>query len=948
MDKCWKKAMKKKPSTIRKENLLVSLLWSFFTLPILIIISGKAQAQNIPPSAASVITLNADSGRGHLQDPFFTVFLIGDTGEPDSPAKTTNFNELRRQLLLAGANSAVIFLGDNIYPHGMPDSGDTRRPEAEKRLIASLKIVKDYPGRVIWIPGNHDWEASGKRGLDYLLNEEDFISSYLGRDDVFFPPDGCPGPVEVPLNQNEVIVLLDTQWFLHPWEKPSASECGFKNTADIYDQLDDIMERNKHKIILVAAHHPMYTYGRHNGYSTWKTNIFPLTELNKHLYIPLPGLAQIYTGYRAFIGNNQDTHNSEYHQMQQQVTRVLRKYPNTIYVNGHEHVLQYIYRDSIHYITSGAGSKRSDLRAGKFTRFQAKALGFARLDESGEGIVKLEYFVPVESGSKAVYEREVFTRKPRYEPSEIFHTAIPDRTDTVTRHLTDIYKAGSTKEFLLGKNYRPDFIEPVQMPVFDIGSVNGGMKILQLGGGHQTRSLRLADSSGKEYVLRSVNKDPGVLVPDFLKGTAAQDIVQDQMSALEPFGPMIIPQLATALHIPHASPALYYIPDDKRFGIYKGRFAGTVMYLKEREPGVRPDQKSYTTLNLLKHLDKDNDYSVDQAAVLKARYLDLIIGDWDRHDDQWRWVGVQVKGGIRYHPIPRDRDMAFFVNQGMIPRLLGADYFVPEIQGFNEKIHDVTTLFTDAQKFDRSFLNELTSSQWIEIARQTQLELNDGVIENAVKKLPPQIYKRDSPLIIKKLKRRRDDLVLYALQYYRFLAKNVDITGTRKREYFQINRINDSLTHVRVYKINRSADTSKLLYDRIFSRHTTREIRLYGQKGDDIFKVEGKAKHAMLIRIIGGGGVDSITDLSRVTAAPFSKTRVYDTPADNMLDLGREGTDHTTYRTDINKYERLNFAYDYNTFIPQASFAYNPDDGIFIGGGILYKTNGFRRGIEHD
>lgn len=929
---------------IKKRTLQGFLLWTSGLLTGILVCSSTLKGQTSLPASPLPITLNTDSAKNHLNDPFFTVFLIGDTGDPYSPDNTTNFDELRRQLLEAGANSAVIFLGDNIYPHGMPDSGDVTRPEAEKRIIASLEIVKNYPGKVVWIPGNHDWDESGKRGLDFIINEQDFISGYMGRDDVFFPSDGCPGPVEVNLNQNEVLILLDTQWFLHPWEKPQgAGSCGFKNVSDIFQQLDDIMERNKHKIIMVAAHHPMYTYGRHNGYSTWKTNIFPLTDLNKDLYIPLPGLAQVYTAYRRIIGSLQDTHNPEYQQMQQQITRVLRKYPNTLYLNGHEHVLQYVYRDSVHYITSGAGSKSSALRAGKYTRFAAEARGFARLDESGDGTVSLKYFEPAEHGPGAVYFRELFTKKPCYKPDELFHNPVRNGGDFITTHLTDMYVAGQTKQFLLGKNYRHDFTEPVSMPVFDIGSVSGGLKILQLGGGNQSKSLRLADSSGREYVMRLVNKDPSVLVPDFLKGTVAQAVVQDQMSALEPFGPSIIPPLAAAMQVPHASPILYYIPDDPRFGIYRGRFAGTVGYLEEREPGSSPDEKSYTTVKLLKHLDNDNDYSIDQPAVLKARYLDLIIGDWDRHDDQWRWTGTPVKGGIRYHPVPRDRDMAFFVNEGLVPRLLGADYFVPEIQGFGKKIKDISTLFTDAQLFDRSFLNELSEFQWLQTARETQAALTDAVIEGAVSKLPPPVYKRDGPLIIEKLKRRRDDLLIYALQYYRFLARDVDIVGTRKREYFQVNRLNDSLTRIRVYKIHKADDTSKLIYDRIFSRYITREVRLYGQNGDDIFRIEGNVPHALLIRVIGGAGNDSIADRSRVTGAPFSKTRVYDTPGGNRLDLGNEGTDHTSSRADINRYERRDFPYYYDTFFPQLSFAYNPDDGIFIGGGFRYKTNGFRK-----
>ena len=76
-------------------------------------------------------------------------------------------------------------------------------------------------------------------------------------------------------------------------------------------------------------------------------------------------------------------------------------------------------------------------------------------------------------------------------------------------------------------------------------------------------------------------------------------------------------------------------------------------------------------------LYKDNDNYVDQQWVLKSRLFDLYIGDWDRHDDQWRWARFNVKGkGKMYRPIPRDRDNAFFINQGLIMSIVKTPFFL--------------------------------------------------------------------------------------------------------------------------------------------------------------------------------------------------------------------------------------------------------------------------------
>ncbi len=87
--------------------------------------------------------------------PDYTVFLVGDAGEPEVGG-SDNMKLLKNQLDLAGARSAIVFLGDNIYPKGMPPPGHKTRVEAEKSITGQIEIIKDYPGIKVVIPGNHD------------------------------------------------------------------------------------------------------------------------------------------------------------------------------------------------------------------------------------------------------------------------------------------------------------------------------------------------------------------------------------------------------------------------------------------------------------------------------------------------------------------------------------------------------------------------------------------------------------------------------------------------------------------------------------------------------------------------------------------------------------------------------------------------------------------------
>src|SRR5262249_3247204 len=140
------------------------------------------------------------------------------------------------------------------------------------------------------------------------------------------------------------------------------------------------------------------------------------------------------------------------------------------------------------------------------------------------------------------------------------------------------------RRFVLGQNYRPEWSKPVNMNVFNINKEKGGFKIIGLGGGKQTRSLRLKDSKGKEWVLRSVDKNPTQALPANFRQTFAQDVVQEFTSAAHPYAPLTIPTLAKALNIPVPHPELFFVPDDRAFGFYQPLFANTVCMLEERDP----------------------------------------------------------------------------------------------------------------------------------------------------------------------------------------------------------------------------------------------------------------------------------------------------------------------------------------------------------------------------
>lgn len=489
-----------------------------------------------------------------------------------------------------------------------------------------------------------------------------------------------------------------------------------------------------------------------------------------------------------------------------------------------------------------------------------------------------------------------------------------------------------------GENYRKLWATPVKMRVFHLEQERGGMKILKKGGGQQTKSLRLQDPQGNEWVLRTIQKDPELALPENLRETVAKTIVQDQISASHPFGALVVPPLAEALDIPHANPEIVFLPDDPALGEFRKDFANQVYLFEEREPLEAEDTDD--TEKVLEKLEEDNDNRIDQKLLLRARLLDIIVGDWDRHEDQWRWVETEDEIGDLYLPIPRDRDQIFFTNGGIIPKIGSRKWIMPKFQGFDAEIRDVNGFNFNARYFDRMFLAGLGEQDWKEQIAYVQQTLTDELIEEAVRRMPATIYAKTGKEIAAKMKARRNSLPKNALNYFKFLSREVDIPASDKGEHFDVKYDNGGRVAVNVYDIKKDGSQGRLLYQRTFSPGITKEIRLYGRGGKDVFLVAGGSKSPIKVRVIGGGGADTFT--VQEDFQNRSKLYIYDrSDEENHFPKPGLARLRTAADTIVNNYNPRSFKY--NILMPQVTAGYNLDDGVFLGAGFMYTRHGFRK-----
>ena len=241
--------------------------------------------------------------------------------------------------------------------------------------------MQDFNGRVVFLPGNHDWHHWGEQGDEFVQRQEQYIETYLSKGNTFLPNGACPGPVEILLSEQLLWIIMDTQWWLHDYNKPRGPEdgCEVATKEEFLIQLEKILEENQNKQIIVSAHHPMYSNETHGGYFSLKDHIFPLTDLHPNLYVPLPIVGSIYPLIRKLINHRQDIPNAVYQEMISAFSQCFNQYENIVYTAGHDHTLQYQKEEDIHHIISGSGSKVNYFKRDDTIEFGQSASGFAKL-----------------------------------------------------------------------------------------------------------------------------------------------------------------------------------------------------------------------------------------------------------------------------------------------------------------------------------------------------------------------------------------------------------------------------------------------------------------------------------------------------------------------------------------------------------------------------------------
>ncbi len=866
------------------------------------------------------------------------IVLVGDAGELTN-GRHPVASAIKR-LVPMDEKTTIIYLGDNLYETGLPDQQYSTYSAARAVLDSQLFIADSTAAKIYMVPGNHDWRNGRSDGFDAVVREQRYVDG-LGRPNVkYYPKDGCPGPEEVQLGPNVWAILFDSQWWLHTFTKPGIeSDCACKTQEEVVTLMQDILERHAKDLVLICCHHPFISNGVHGGFFKLKQHLFPFTDILPSLYIPMPLLGSIYPIARGVFGTPQDLNHPNYVNMVTRIREVTKDRRNVIFTAGHEHTLQLIKDSSHNYIVSGGGCKHQRVSSSKKSPYVSSENGFAVLEISTNKNVRCTFYEVTDSVHVG-YSDNIFNFSTVSDPiadsiNRIVENPDLKYQDTITISAGgDKYTAHSSwKKIFMGENYRKEWATPVNMKVFNISKEKGGFKIVSFGGGKATRTLTLRDTANKLWVLRSIDKDPVKAIPQNFRATLAADLVRDFISASQPYAPLTIPTLSEPLGLIVPKPELFFVPDDRAFGLYQRLFAKTICFLEEREPTFN-NEKVMNSIEVFDKILDESDHRTDQPLTLQARLLDMLVADFDRHFGQWKWARGDTGKGKLFYPIPRDRDQALFYSDGLILKVV-SQQLMPFLKGFRHNIPDVEWLNESAKDFDRVFLTDLDAHDWQTGIKELQEKLNDSVITTAVRKMPPEIYALDGATLTEKLISRRNMLSSAAMKYYRFLSKNVNVIGSNQKEYFKVSNTPGGL-NVRVYGRKGRNDTSFIMYDRTFDQRVTKEIRLYGLGNDDLFDFDKNVATHIRFRVIGGTGNDTFNINGRV------QNYLYDLDEEgNYIQHKSHSRNLFSKEPPVNYYNILGFKYN-RTSYPGFTMAVNTDDGLMVGLGFTRRIYGFR------
>ena len=501
------------------------------------------------------------------------------------------------------------------------------------------------------------------------------------------------------------------------------------------------------------------------------------------------------------------------------------------------------------------------------------------------------------------------------------------------------------QNLLHGSNWRLLWNTPIKLPILNLREFAGGVQPIGEGGDHLSKTLLFQGADGRQYLFVKLAKEPERGLSPKLLGSGVEDVARADTASLNPVAELMMPPLLEAVGLPHVRPRLVVLPKDQALlGRFCDEFCGVAGTIEEHPQtceaspkGFMGAQKIAGSRELLMELDRDSGNRVDARAYLKARLVDILVGDGDRMPDQWTWAGYGVAGARRWVPVPIRHYQAFSRQSGPLS-------ITPHLQDFGAQIPDIKKLTASAQELDRRVLPQLSRNDWREVARELRLALTDSVIAEAIRQMPPEMYAIEGRRLESELISRRDRIEEASARFYRLSMKVVEIHASAMGERIAVHRFPGGGVEIELRRkaSDEGATKEPPLLRRTFLPDETLEVRIRNGAGGDDILIDGPVdKNAIVVRIVDGRGVARFEDRTTATSGnPTKKLNyIYDAGRESAVEAGPY-TAEAKRRMPFNP-KRPDSGSELTAGLSTAQINYSSDYAAMAGWGLEFDRYGF-------
>lgn len=403
------------------------------------------------------------------------------------------------------------------------------------------------------------------------------------------------------------------------------------------------------------------------------------------------------------------------------------------------------------------------------------------------------------------------------------------QAETSTVVVGAAYDRGCVYRSLFGEGYRDLWATPIEVETLRLDEAR--LRPVKQVGSMQTLGLALVDPAGRALTFRSIDKDASRLLPWFMRLPPWPGIFRDQTSAGFPAAPLVVSRFSEALGILEATPRLVKIADDEALGEFAETFGGEVGTLQEypvsdastARPGTFGATEVLSTGELFERFSQTGVDRPDARAYLRVRLLDQWIGDWDRHPEQMRWA--RMPSSERWQPVPEDRDGAFARYEGPIVAVSGVERLVE----FDDTYPEDEGLFVQARNLDAWVLAGLDRAAWEAEIAFVRSRLDEGVIDEAIERLPEGWRARARELLREPLLARLEGLSKQAHRLRRRLARAPRWIGSRQEEVWRAECADDGRLTLSVSSVGEGSAAMQ----RVFRPDETERVEVWTRGGGD-------------------------------------------------------------------------------------------------------------------